>query len=363
MSEVSVITLTDVEPVRLAGGSWSRVLVADSTVAGNVSALGYSVFKPGTSTADLSHETEELAYIVSGRGVIRLETEDVPVAAGQALYVPAKIWHTVLNPGAGRPGHGVLVPRTPITRRPNGVSRAVSYQAGRPPPTSEDAIRQVKLACRILARHGQEDLTLGHASVRGPDGGTIWIKRKGRALRDVRKKDVIGIALDDPDGHLTPGAHLETIMHLETYRARPDVGAVIHTHPLYSIALGATAGGLELLSHDGLLFPDGVPVFDGTAGLVTTPRDGQGVARALGGGRAVLLRNHGILAAGPDISWAVLTALTLDRAARIQFIARTLGETVPIPREIAHELSVGKYREEFAEEYWQDWCAMLDNPA
>ena len=143
----------------------------------------------------------------------------------------------------------------------------------------------------------------------------------------MRKKDVIGIALDDPDGYLTPGAHLETIMHLETYRARPDVGAVIHTHPVYSIALGATAGGLELLSHDGLLFPDGVPVFDGTAGLVTTPRDGQGVARALGGGRAVLLRNHGILAAGPDISWAVLTALTLERAARIQFIARTLGET------------------------------------
>jgi L-fuculose-phosphate aldolase len=152
-------------------------------------------------------------------------------------------------------------------------------------------------------------------------------------------------------------------MHLETYRARPDVGAVIHTHPVHSIALGATTGGLELLSHDGLLFPDGVPVFDGTAGLVTTPRDGQGVAQALGGGRAVLLRNHGILAAGPDISWAVLTALTLERAARIQYIARTLGETVPIPREVARELSVGKYREEFAEEYWQDWCALASSPA
>jgi putative monooxygenase len=97
--DVAVIPLTDVEPVQLAGGSWSRVLVAAETVGGNVSALGYSVFKPGTSTADLSHETEELAYIVSGSGVIRLETKDVPVAAGQALYVPAKLWHTVINPG------------------------------------------------------------------------------------------------------------------------------------------------------------------------------------------------------------------------------------------------------------------------
>jgi len=88
-----------VPPVELAGGSWSRVLVAEQTVGGNASALGYSVFKPGTSTADLSHSVEELAYIVSGSGVIRLEDRDVPVTAGQALYVPARLWHTVLNPG------------------------------------------------------------------------------------------------------------------------------------------------------------------------------------------------------------------------------------------------------------------------
>jgi L-fuculose-phosphate aldolase len=234
--------------------------------------------------------------------------------------------------------------------------------SGRRPGTAEDAVRQVALACRIIARFGHEDLTLGHASVRGPDGRTVYIKRKGKALREVLDEDVMAISLDDPEGYLTPGAHLETVMHLETYLARPDVGAVIHTHPMYSIALGATAGGLELLSHDGLLFPDGVPVFDGTAGLVTTPQDAKGVARALGGGRAVLLRNHGILVAGEDVSWAVLTALTLERAARIQFIARVLGDPVPIPREAARELSATKYQEEFAEEYWQDWCRMLAEP-
>jgi len=90
-------------------------------------------------------------------------------------------------------------------------------------------------------------------------------------------------------------------------------------------------------------------------------RQRVGVARALGAGRAVLLRNHGILVAGEDISWAVLTALTLERAARIQYIARVLGDPVPIPREVARELSASKYQEEFAEEYWQDWCRMLDD--
>jgi putative monooxygenase len=99
VSDISVVSLTDVESVLLAGGSWSKVLVSEHTVGGNSSALGYSVFRPGTSTADLSHQVEELAYIVSGSGVIRLEDEDVPVAAGQALYVPARVWHTVVNPG------------------------------------------------------------------------------------------------------------------------------------------------------------------------------------------------------------------------------------------------------------------------
>jgi mannose-6-phosphate isomerase-like protein (cupin superfamily) len=99
LNAITVVTLADVPPVELAGGSWSRVLVAEETVGGNVSALCYSVFKPGTATADLSHSVEELAYIVSGNGVIRLESGDVPVTAGQALYVPARLWHTVVNPG------------------------------------------------------------------------------------------------------------------------------------------------------------------------------------------------------------------------------------------------------------------------
>jgi hypothetical protein len=39
-----------------------------------------------------------------------------------------------------------------------------------------------------------------------------------------------------------------------------------------------------------------------------------------------------------------------------------LGDPVPIPREVARDLSASKYQEEFAEEYWQDWCRMLEGP-
>ncbi len=230
---------------------------------------------------------------------------------------------------------------------------------GRPPATAEEAALQVALACQIVARHGHEDLTLGHASVRGPAGNTIFIKKKGKALREVTPADVMEISLEDPDGHLTPGAHLETTMHIEAYLARPDVGAVIHTHPLHSVALGATDRPLAMLSHDGLLFPDGVPVFTGTAGLVTDPGHAREVARVLGHRRAALLRNHGILVAGEDIRWAVLAAITLERAARLQFVASVIGGLVPIPDEMAAELAEVKYQDDFADEYWQDWCRMV----
>ena len=98
---------------------------------------------------------------------------------------------------------------------------------------------QVAWACRILAAEGYADLTLGHVSARGREG-EIWIKRKGVALDEVEPEDVVTI--DDTDAVL----HLETVLHTGVYRARPDVGAVVHGHPPHATALAATAGDLEI---------------------------------------------------------------------------------------------------------------------
>ena len=99
MSRAEVISLSDVDPVELPMGSWSRLLVTERTVAGNSSTMGYSVFKPGLVAADLSHSVEELAFVVGGRGAVRLEHGEPEVHAGQALFIPARMWHTVVNDG------------------------------------------------------------------------------------------------------------------------------------------------------------------------------------------------------------------------------------------------------------------------
>jgi L-fuculose-phosphate aldolase len=206
---------------------------------------------------------------------------------------------------------------------------------------------QVAWACRILASEGYADLTLGHVSARSPDG-EIWIKRKGVALDEVEADDVV--ALDDTEAML----HLETVLHTGVYRVRPDVGAVVHGHPPYATALGATTTDLSVLTHDGILFADGVARFDDPDLIVDDDKGGR-VAAALGSRRAVLLNNHGVLVVGKDVPWAVLTAATLERAAQLQSIASTLGELRPIGPELARQLLPVKYRDEFLDEYWAAW--------
>lgn len=96
---MSRVRLDEVEPIELPGGSWSRMLVTGATVGGNRSSLGYSVFTPGTELPPVRHETEEVAYVVSGEGELRLDGETVPFTAGDALHIPAGAWHAVVNTG------------------------------------------------------------------------------------------------------------------------------------------------------------------------------------------------------------------------------------------------------------------------
>lgn len=99
MGTVTVVPLESADPIELPQGSWSRMLVTESRVGGNVASLGYSVFTPGTVLAFVKHEAEELAYVVSGAGELRLDDEAVPFRAGDALHIPAGVWHAVANTG------------------------------------------------------------------------------------------------------------------------------------------------------------------------------------------------------------------------------------------------------------------------
>jgi L-fuculose-phosphate aldolase len=214
---------------------------------------------------------------------------------------------------------------------------------------------QVAWACRILALEGYSDLTLGHVSARLPGENIAYIKRKGLGFDEVEPNDVIPLDLEAEDAFDSPEMHLEAALHSEVYRLRPDVGAVVHGHPPYATALGATDASLELLTHDAVLFKDGIAVFEETPDLILAVDQGRAVAQCLGSRRAVILRNHGVLVVGKDVAWAVLAAVTLERAVKLQTIAGSLGALRPMTQAWAEHIYPDKYADRLVYEYWNAW--------
>lgn len=96
---VKKIRLEDVPKIELAGGSWSRMVLNRTTLVDNQGSLGYSIFTPGTALSPVAHVVEELAIVIAGTGELRLGDQAVSYGPGDALYIPAGVWHAVANTG------------------------------------------------------------------------------------------------------------------------------------------------------------------------------------------------------------------------------------------------------------------------
>jgi ribulose-5-phosphate 4-epimerase/fuculose-1-phosphate aldolase len=184
----------------------------------------------------------------------------------------------------------------------------------------------VATASRILADAGQDDLIWGHASVRDPDGRGVWLKSAEWSLAEITADRV---QLVDPDGVVLTGEgprHSEYPIHAEIMAARSDVGAVVHTHPPYAVALAATGQPLRPVSHAANFFvPPAVPRFTDTADLILTRDLGRSVAAALGDARALFLVNHGIVTVGSTLEEATVAAVLLERACQQQLLTASAG--------------------------------------
>jgi quercetin dioxygenase-like cupin family protein len=99
VTDVTVVPLEQADRIELPNGSWSRMLVTAGKVEGNQSSLGYSLFTPGTLLSFVSHQTEEVAYVVSGSGELRVEGGSIPFKQGDALFIRPHAWHAVANTG------------------------------------------------------------------------------------------------------------------------------------------------------------------------------------------------------------------------------------------------------------------------
>ena len=203
-------------------------------------------------------------------------------------------------------------------------------KSNREKPSHRAIKAQLIVAGKVLVAHGQHDFTRGHISVRLPDDPNLFfMKAHSIGLDEITPQNILAV---DLNGNVVAGAarrHSEVFIHSEIFKARADVNCVIHTHPTYSIALSATGRPLRCLSQPGALFYEALGLYADTINLIRSPALGAGVARALGAGRGVLLKNHGVVVTGSTIAEAVIGTIMLENGAMVQLLAEAAGAVAP----------------------------------
>jgi 3,4-dihydroxyphthalate decarboxylase len=236
---------------------------------------------------------------------------------------------------------------------------------------ADSLAKTVALACRILARLGLVKETTGHVSARSPDGKTMLIRGRGKqetGLLFTKPRDIVFADFDgnktNKTGSLKPPN--ESSIHGELYKARPEIGAVVHAHPP-AIVLASMAG-IELRPVFGGYDPramrlalDGVPVYESSVTLHSKDqvRDMMGV---MGDRDLCILRGHGVVVAGASVEDATITTIKLNELAKLNLAAASLGK-VPAISADDQNLFLSRRRGEKAgrgaEPLWRYYVAWL----
>jgi len=192
----------------------------------------------------------------------------------------------------------------------------------KPSASAVDVRQQLADAIRMLERAQIVDHS-GHGSARR-DAASFYINSAASARGALTADDIVAVDLDGTllDGIARPP--LEFHVHSAIYRARPDVHAVMHTHPRWSTLLTMTGAPYRIVYAQGALL-GAVPVFDSPLS-VNTREMGARIAAALGGGAAVLLKSHGAVIAAGDVVECFALAAYLEENAQRQYMAMQIGE-------------------------------------
>lgn len=137
------------------------------------------------------------------------------------------------------------------------------------------------------------------------------------------------------EGPLAPSSELA--MHLEIYRQRPDVRAVVHAHPPCGTGFAAAGMSLEKpLISEVVLTLGCIPLAG--YGTPSTEELVAAISPYVPHYNALLLANHGAVTYGPDLETAYFRMETLEHFARITLVARLLGSERPLPPEAVQKL-------------------------
>lgn len=197
--------------------------------------------------------------------------------------------------------------------------------------------REIIQVCRLMYDHGLVAATDGNVTARLDDTYVLatpsgiskgWVTEEQLIILDLDAN----VPAETPYGPNPAGLSItsEIWLHLEVYKMRPDVGAVVHAHPPYAIALSiAGVPVAECLIPEVLVGMGMIPL---TPYATPSTREGAEVIhRYIGEHDAVVLRRHGSVTVDKTPLRAYLKLEKLEHAAHITYLLQLMGCDAPIP--------------------------------
>jgi ribulose-5-phosphate 4-epimerase/fuculose-1-phosphate aldolase len=199
--------------------------------------------------------------------------------------------------------------------------------------------QRLAAAFRVFGRLGFDEGTAGHITARDPElTDHFWVNPLGMSFREIRVRDLL---LVNHRGDVVEGTWplnlAAFVIHSQIHAARPDVVSAAHAHSVHGKAWSSLQRPLDPLTQDACAFYEDHVVFDDYTGAVFDVEEGKRIAHALGGGKAAILANHGLLTVGHTVDEAAWWFITMERSCQVQLLAEAAGTPVSIRPEIAQK--------------------------
>ena len=184
----------------------------------------------------------------------------------------------------------------------------------------------VKLICNDLT-HG----TCGNISCRIPGEEKILVTPSKIPYEDIKPEDLLLMDFESRVFEGTGKPSVETPFHLAIYKNRHDVGGIIHTHSLYTLAVSASVDSVpvfldEIFSNVGGKLDVSKYAVPGSSELA------ENIMFSLRDKNALLLSNHGALCCGKNIEVAFETLEAVEKICKIFVFSSMLGKIKGLPQ-------------------------------
>lgn len=199
--------------------------------------------------------------------------------------------------------------------------------------------RKVRLAVgfRIFAMYGFDASIAGHISCRDPLlPDHFWVNPLGVHFSRIRASDLV---LVDHAGRIVEGRHpinaAAYAIHSSIHRARPDVVAAAHSHSRFSTTFASLGKPIPPITQEACAFYKSHGVLQAYHGIAAEVSEGEQISQALGDGKMVICRNHGVFTVGQSVEEAVSWYIRAERACEQTLMAWAAGTPVEIDPETA----------------------------